>query len=321
MHQCNCACSNSVHISSDTISLFWWEITDGDSIIRIVGFDRAQRQMLHTYCDKKTPISLKHCEIQRNKSHGKLEVVLRNNTKIEPSSVEFEIPDMKTVGSSLIPLCDLHTKAEYDKVTIKAKVIKVNEPQRISTGKLKQDIIISDDTGKCMVTLWEAYVNTLQLHKSYQLSRVSVRIFMGKHHISIPKTGSTIEDISDIENLDSDTDISEDEEQLKYATVIGVQQLETVYICMNCKKTLQLTSENAGTCTSCKTTQLLLNDKLTAKLFIRAEDQTIALRAHGNIIKTIANKKGHVKSEDLLFATPFNLTYNKFNTTTSINRP
>lgn len=48
-------------------------------------------------------------------------------------------------------------------------------------------------------------------------------------------TGSTIVDISDIENLDSDTDTSDDEEQhLKYANFIGVQQFKTVELQKNC---------------------------------------------------------------------------------------
>ena len=270
------------------------EITDGDSVIRIVGFDKVQRQMLHTYCNQKTPISLKNCQIQRNKYHGKLEVVLKGNTKIEQSSIEFEIPDMRTIGSPLIPLCNLDEYEEYDKVTIRAKVIKVKEPQRIGTGKLKQDIVIADATGKCSLTLWEAYVNTLQLHKSYQLSRVTVKVFMGKHHLSIPFTGSTVEDISDIENLDS-----EDEEQyLSEVTIIGVQQLDTFYTCMNCKKHVEPTTDIGGTCSSCKTTQRLYNPKVSAKLFIKGkgDENPIPLRAHGDIVRNIANKQTNIKN-------------------------
>ena len=60
---------------------------------------------------------------------------------------------------------------------------------------------------------------------------------------------------------------------------------------------------------SCKTAQPLLDGKITAKLFIKAknEETPIALSEHGNIIKTIANNKVHVQSEDLLFATHLTL--------------
>ena len=107
----------------------------------------------------------------------------------------------------------------------------MHEPQTVSTGKLKQDIVLTDGTGMYTLTLWEAYINTLQLGKSYQFSHLTVKIFMGKHHLSTPITGCTVEDISDIENLDSsDTEISEDEElPLLQVKIIGVQQLHVCF--------------------------------------------------------------------------------------------
>ena len=39
--------------------------------------------------------------------NDKLEVVLKRNTKIEPSTIEFEVPDIKTIGSEFISLSDL----------------------------------------------------------------------------------------------------------------------------------------------------------------------------------------------------------------------
>ena len=40
------------------------ELTDGDTVIRFVGFRNEQRQMLHTFCEQKTPITLTNCQIQ-----------------------------------------------------------------------------------------------------------------------------------------------------------------------------------------------------------------------------------------------------------------
>ena len=80
---------------------------------------------------------------------------------------------------------------------------------------------------------------------------------MGKHYLSVPTTGSTIEDITETEMLDieSDSELSEDDEQhLIEATIVGVQQLEHNYSCMNCKKSVELSTETTGTCSSCNTT-------------------------------------------------------------------
>lgn len=73
-----------------------------------------------------------------------------------------------------------------------------------------------------------------------------VKIFMGQHHLSIPMTGSTIE-ISDVENLQSDED---DDQHLCEVTVVGVQQFDLIYLCMNCEQHIEPTINMAGVCNS-----------------------------------------------------------------------
>ena len=188
------------------------------------------------------PISLQNCQIQRNKYSAKLEVVLRSSTKIQRSPIEFEIADMKNVGSPLVPLCDLNKTNEYDRVTIRAKIIKAREPQTVKIGKTKQDYVIADATGKATLTVWKSYINRLQQQSSYQLNRLQVRIFMGKH---IYRYQYQEVQISDIENLDSDSEMSEDEEEfLKHVTIVGVQRFDTMYTCINCKKQVEATKDN-----------------------------------------------------------------------------
>ena len=100
------------------------------------------------------PITLINCQIQQNKFNGKLEVVLKGHTKIEESSMAFEVPDFKTIGSPLIALCELDTKLEYEKVSIQAKVVKLHEPQTVTSGKIKQDVVVADATGKTTLELF-----------------------------------------------------------------------------------------------------------------------------------------------------------------------
>ena len=44
---------------------------------------------------------------------------------------------------------------EYSRVTVRVKVLKTHDPQTVTTGKKKQDIIIADATGKSTVVVWE----------------------------------------------------------------------------------------------------------------------------------------------------------------------
>lgn len=45
-------------------AFFDGELTDGKPVIQVVGFDKNQRQQLHSYCTKGIPTTLKNCQIQ-----------------------------------------------------------------------------------------------------------------------------------------------------------------------------------------------------------------------------------------------------------------
>ena len=153
-----------------------------------------QRRRLHSYCE---PITLKNCQVQLNKFNPQLEILLKNDTQVESS-------DMNTVGSQEIQLNELSEQDEYDKVTIKAQIIKVNEPKKFGPGNLKQDVIIADSTATAKLMLWESDVNMLLETKSYQMSR---KIVSTKKYLSVPSTGSTIEETDDLEKCNCRTRI------------------------------------------------------------------------------------------------------------------
>ena len=177
------------------------ELTDGDTVIRFVGFRNEQRQLIHSFCEEKKPITIKNCQVQWNKFKNQLEVALKSHSQVQVSDVEFDIPNIKTVGSSEITLGELHHYDEYDRVTFRAQVMKISEPQKVGVGKSKQEVLLSDSTGSAMLTLWEDDINMLIEGKSDQMNRLVVKCFLGKTHLSMPPTGATIEEIDDLENL------------------------------------------------------------------------------------------------------------------------
>ena len=78
------------------------ELTDGETILRFVGFDKHQREELLRYSENGIPVTLKNCQVSQNKYNNKLEVILKNCTKLEKSDVSFNVSDPKTIGSPLI---------------------------------------------------------------------------------------------------------------------------------------------------------------------------------------------------------------------------
>ena len=301
------------------------ELTDGESIIRLVGFDKNKRQELQSYSDYSIPVTLKNCLIQQNKFKGSLEIVLKSHTLIEPCQTEFNIPNPKTVGSSIIQLNQLNDFPQHSRVTIRVAVIKVNEPQTVAGGKLKQDVVVADTTAKATVTLWEPDINILKPQKSYQLNRLQIRSYQGKNQLSFPSAPSIdeIEEIEDTIETFTSSDEENEEQQLEAVTVSGIRQLETLYVCINCNKSITPMNSYIGECESCHTTQKLSNAKQTAKLLFETATKKLTLRAHDNILKIISGtetSQKEISAQDLLYSPPFDCTYNKYNTITKISR-
>ena len=134
----------------------------------------VQQEQLHSLYMKGIPVNITDCQIQRNKFNNILEIVMKSSTKVEQSDTEFFVDNLKTVGSTRIDIGQLSTLNEYDRVTVQITVVKVNEPQEVSGGKHKQEVVIADARGSTILTLWEADMNSLEVSKSYQLNRIMV---------------------------------------------------------------------------------------------------------------------------------------------------
>ena len=176
-----------------------------------------------------------------NKFNNHLEIVLKSSSQVEVSEADFHVTNLKTVGSSEIQLCDLDKQDEYTRVTFSAQVAKVSEPCSVGAGKTKQEVLLCDASGSATLTLWEDDVNMLTENKSYQMNQLVVRSFLGKNHLSMPPSGATIDEIEDLEEVktpstSSIAEESDDPEHLSGVVITGVQQLENVHTCINCKK-------------------------------------------------------------------------------------
>lgn len=106
-----------------------------------------------------------------------------------------------TALSNIIDFC------EYDHVTIRVKVLKVNDSQLVSTGKTKQDIDVVDLTGATTLTLWESDVGSLLPATSYQINRVHIHKFNGKTTLTYPSHGASFQEIEDLGITDHTYDL------------------------------------------------------------------------------------------------------------------
>ena len=123
--------------SVKSTNYFEGELTDGKGIIRVVGFDRVKQQKLQYFCDYNIPVTLYNCHVQQSKYKNCLEVKLKDNTKIEASDTQFHVPDLKTVGSTMVGLNQINKITEHDRVTVRVCVMKVHDMETLPSGKKK----------------------------------------------------------------------------------------------------------------------------------------------------------------------------------------
>ena len=303
---------------------FHGELTDGEGIMRVVGFDKTKLAQLRSFCDNGLPVTLRDCAIQRNKLKDTLEIVLKTHTKIEKSTLNFDISDPKTVGSLCVNLDQLATLPEHTCVTVRGTVTKVHTPQRVGQRRvLKQDITIADQTASATITLWEKHVGSIDLDCTYQFNRLETCTYKDKIYLSFPSIVSfdKIEPISGLSTSEPASS-SDEEEELTSATISGIRELDTFYGCFNCGKAVTPTpphDKQIGVCEQCKITQKL-SPKQSAKITIECGTTKVTLKAFNDIIKDIAQSEAKVSEPDLILAPSFNLSYNKFNIITKVSR-
>lgn len=301
---------------------FYGELSDGEAVIPLVGFDKAQWRKLEHFRQSQKPLSLINCQITLNKTTGKPQVVVKNYTAVQESpNTGIHINDPNTLASPILPISHIGTLDEYDRVTVRAAVLKVKDPQSVSKGKTKQEIIVADESGTIPLTLWEEDIGILVQYTSYQLNRVQVHKFLGKYELTFPRFGASFHEIEDLQDVCQYTESNNDLDHVTSATIVVVGQLESTVSCISCKKNMCVTIESdIIECNSCDTKQRARNIKTTAKLYVEDGCQnSFSFRAYQDMLTEIAQTPD-VTSDNLLQSEPFDLTFNKYHIITSITR-
>ena len=102
------------------------------------------------------------------------------NPKKIPNLVESPENQLDT-----ITLDKLQTTEQYTVVgRVTAKVLKVHIKQEIKAELFKQDVIIADQTGTALFTLWGSDIGKLQPEISYHMDNVRVHTYDGSNYLS-----------------------------------------------------------------------------------------------------------------------------------------
>ena len=152
-------------------------------------------------------------------------------------------------------------------VSVVAKVTLVEEPVKIVTkdGKTltKQDVHIADATGSTRVVLWESKVSSLEVEKSYSLTNVTVKQYLGEKFLSLGKssTKSPVEDIGEV--LEDAEATSTSGGRIIDGEIDSVLSFSTFHKCKLCNSKVDAIDATLGRRTKCRALSKLKKCPLT----------------------------------------------------------
>jgi len=89
------------------------------------------------------------------------------------------------------------------------KVLEKNEPRVTRTGKRVAEVLVGDDSGTVLMTLWEEKIEDLDLGKTYTLVNGYANLFRGSLRLTTGRMGSVEESEEDVGEVNTENNMSE----------------------------------------------------------------------------------------------------------------
>ena len=132
-------------------------LTNGNKSLRVVGFDSKLQQKRADFKDRQEAVAILNCEVKQSKWSSDLDLHVRNFAEVQTSPTKSLDASaiVAHLPSDLIELSQVTTLTNFQRVTVKAKVVEVKNAQSVKNGLLKQDCVIADSAGTAKLTLWD----------------------------------------------------------------------------------------------------------------------------------------------------------------------
>ena len=236
-------------------------------------------------------------------------MILRPETNLTLSPKKIKVdPDRFAVKDSDINVKDVDSMAPFKRVSLYAKVVRVDEAAVVSDGLKVQNVIITDANRAIKMALWENDIGRLSKGKSYHLVNVVVNSFQGANFLQFPKGGAEAHEVKDIGTVAED-DVPRLEDEVHDSEVAGVLALDYYVACLSYKSKVDKKSDVLGTCSKCGAKLLKCSDQKRARLVLTLPGGGYAnVNVFGKHLEEIAGSE-EVTEHHLLAAKPFSFTY------------
>lgn len=235
-----------------------------DEVLRVVSFTPSLHAQIKIYQHTKAAVRVENFTRTDNG------LTLNNNTKFaverSVSNISFQYHDYLTVTGQIESISALQDIAPDQVLTVKAEVAFVAPVKRLCTprhGSLeKQEVMLRDPTGFIKLVLWQQYVDSLEVHTTYVLENLKVRVLRQMRYLNTAKDIQFV--YRSVEPFDQPLVVCENELAdlaLKTFTgkIIAVQQLSHTLSCMGCRKKLSPSSadDELAECEECHLVQMI----------------------------------------------------------------
>lgn len=254
-----------------------------DKTRRGVCFSPERRSEMHTVAQTKSPVKIENIKAQNSRMND--EVTVKKFSKITPvDKVDFEFSNelSKSAADGVMPISSIPKLAREQLVSIKGQVVEISGIKRINTtfkGELrKQDVIVRDPTSSVKVTLWEDYVDCVELEKTYEFQNLRVKGNGIDRFLNTPqKEPFTAKPCSSFEQplvlVDSYL-LESAKSTTTRGEIIGFQRAMKNLTCVVCHKIVTVKPSGVlAVCQSCNVTQSKSSCQLQWRLRVVVQDR------------------------------------------------
>ena len=211
--------------------------------VRAVCFSPEKHGKFQSSEKGKSPLKLESCKPPQSEGE---DLIVTRFTKVTPlarDEIACEYSDELTQKTKIIDISSLSKIAKEQLVTVKAEVAQISGVKSLlkhdNTQLRKQELVIRDTASSIQLVLWNDYVESLELHKTYILTNLRLKDSKFGQYVNTPKSQEfTFEESTPFSG--PLVQLEDNIQQLTTSTllgkIIGVQSATRNLLCISCYK-------------------------------------------------------------------------------------
>ena len=213
----------------------------------------------------KTPIKIK--DFARTSDN---KIVINDMTYVgQPTSGEYsfqyaDVPEEKQIATNIINI--LNEGKEWDRVSLKAKVIQKPEAIQVGSKKLKLAVAtVADLTASIPLDIWEEHIQRIGIRQVYLMEPMQVRAWSNKKKLATQKKTNITQIKEDQELNDVEIQRQETTELQETIMVKCFKRIQKFSKCPDCSR------RHCGTCqdtVKCEQSRIMRSDKCSTGITV-----------------------------------------------------